>query len=33
MLSRAFPVSRLPQTREQDVVLPWKDAQLKGICD
>ncbi|MDA0963054.1 MAG: hypothetical protein O2898_09065 [Proteobacteria bacterium] len=33
MLSRAFPVSRLPASREHDVVLPWKDADLRGICD
>lgn len=33
MLSAAFPVSRLPQSRAHDVVLPWKDAELEGICD
>jgi hypothetical protein len=33
MLSKAFPVSTLPQSRAHDVVLPWKDAELKGICD
>lgn len=33
MLARAFPVSRLPDAREHDVVLPWKDADLRGICD
>ena len=33
MLSEAFPVSRLPDAREHDVVLPWKDAELQGICD
>jgi hypothetical protein len=34
MLSAAFPVSRLPGSgRENDVVLPWKGAELNGICD
>ena len=33
MLAGAFPVSDLPQTRESDVYLPWKDAEVKGICD
>ncbi|QBF32828.1 hypothetical protein [Thalassococcus sp. S3] len=34
MLSAAFPVSRLPDVgRESDVVLPWKEAELNGICD
>ncbi len=33
MLAAAFPVSDLPQTRESDVYLPWKDADLEGICD
>ncbi|MBE1282980.1 MAG: hypothetical protein GJ676_06685 [Rhodobacteraceae bacterium] len=33
MLSGAFPVSNLPQSRESGVYLPWKDAELDGICD
>ncbi|NSY38528.1 hypothetical protein [Leisingera sp. ANG59] len=33
MLSAAMPVSPLPQSRESDVYLPWKDASLNGICD
>ncbi|WP_146344840.1 hypothetical protein [Falsiphaeobacter marinintestinus] len=33
MLQDAFPVSDLPQSRENDVYLPWKDAELTGICD
>lgn len=34
MLKDAFPVSDLPQSkRESDVYLPWKDAELRGICD
>lgn len=33
MLAAAFPVSRLPQSRQHDVLLPWKDAELRGICD
>ncbi|KIC21646.1 hypothetical protein [Leisingera sp. ANG-Vp] len=33
MLSDAMPVSDLPQSREHDVFLPWKGAELKGICD
>ncbi|MBK0329062.1 hypothetical protein I5535_17435 [Rhodobacteraceae bacterium F11138] len=33
MLKAAFPVSDLPgPTRESDVYLPWKGAQLDGIC-
>ncbi|UWQ38572.1 hypothetical protein K3552_06080 [Leisingera aquaemixtae] len=32
MLVAAMPVSPLPQSRESDVYLPWKDASLKGIC-
>lgn len=33
MLKGAFPVSDLPgSTRESDVYLPWKDAELDGIC-
>lgn len=33
MLKDAFPVANLPRTREGDVYLPWKDADLRGICD
>jgi len=34
MLADAFPVSDLPQSkREHNVYLPWKDAELAGICD
>jgi hypothetical protein len=33
MLSAAFPVADLPGTRrESDVYLPWKGADLNGIC-
>lgn len=32
MLAAAMPVSPLPQSRESDVWLPWKDADLGGIC-
>ncbi|MGR3759002.1 hypothetical protein ACUXV3_02545 [Roseobacteraceae bacterium NS-SX3] len=32
MLSAAMPVSPLPQSRQSDVYLPWKDAELAGIC-
>lgn len=32
MLRAALPVSDLPQSRESDVYLPWKDADLTGIC-
>ncbi|WP_424984490.1 hypothetical protein [Microbulbifer sp. S227A] len=32
MLSGAFPVSDLPAARESDVYLPWRDAELAGIC-
>ena len=34
MLNGAFPVSPLPRDgrREHDVILPWKDADLRGIC-
>lgn len=32
MLSAVMPVSPLPQSRESDVWLPWKDADLGGIC-
>ena len=33
MLAAVFPVSDLPQSRAHDVLLPWKDAELNGICD
>lgn len=33
MISGAMPVSELPQSREADVYLPWKDVQIRGICD
>ena len=33
MLSAAFPVETLPQSRESDVYLPWDKAELQGICD
>ncbi len=33
MISDAMPVSDLPQSRETDVYLPWKDVQVQGICD
>jgi hypothetical protein len=34
MLKGAFPVSDLPASgREHDVYMPWKDAELDGICD
>lgn len=32
MLSGAFPVSDLPTRRESDVYLPWRGAEVKGIC-
>ena len=32
MLSEAFPVSDLPRRRESDVYLPWRGAELRGIC-
>jgi len=32
LLEDVFPVSELPQSRAHDVVLPWKDAELNGIC-
>lgn len=32
MLAEVFPVSSLPNSRAHDVLLPWKDAELKGIC-
>ena len=33
MISGVMPVSDLPQSREADVYLPWKDVELNGICD
>jgi len=32
MLRAAFPVSDLPHTREGEVYLPWKGAEVAGIC-
>lgn len=32
MIGAALPVSPLPQSRAHEVVLPWKDAALSGIC-
>lgn len=32
MLRGAFPVSDLPASREHDVLLPWRDVEIKGIC-
>ncbi|MEP2715345.1 hypothetical protein [Pseudophaeobacter sp.] len=32
MLKAVMPVSDLPQTRKSDVYLPWKEAELNGIC-
>lgn len=32
MLKAVMPVSDLPKTRQSDVYLPWKDAELSGIC-
>ena len=32
LLEEVFPVSTLPQSRAHDVLLPWKDAELNGIC-
>lgn len=33
MISKAMPVSPLPQSREHTVGLPWDGVQLRGICD
>lgn len=34
LISQAIPLTDLPQSRrESDVYLPWKDADLKGVCD
>ncbi len=32
LISKAMPVSPLPRHREHDVVLPWRNVQLHGIC-
>jgi hypothetical protein len=32
MIAAEMPLSPLPDEREQDVYLPWKDAELGGIC-
>lgn len=32
MLKDVMPVSDLPQSRQSDVYLPWKGADLRGIC-
>jgi hypothetical protein len=32
MILAEMPLSPLPDEREQDVYLPWKDAELDGIC-
>ena len=34
MLRGAFPVADLPQSRqrERDVLLPWRGAEVRGIC-
>ncbi len=32
MLRKVMPVSDLPKGRESDVYLPWKDADLGGVC-
>ena len=32
MLARTLPVAPLPQSREHAVLLPWKDAEVSGIC-
>jgi hypothetical protein len=33
MLAGAMPVAPLPQSRQSDVVLPWRGVELQGICD
>ena len=34
MLSKEFPMRPVPENgRESDVYIPWKDAELAGICD
>lgn len=32
MLAEVLPVSELPQSRAHDVILPWRGAELRGIC-
>lgn len=32
MLKQVMPVSDLPLTRQSDVYLPWKEAEIAGIC-
>ncbi len=32
MLQAVMPVSDLPTSRQSDVYLPWKEAELSGIC-
>ena len=32
MLGRVFDLSDLPEGRESDVLLPWSEVELKGIC-
>lgn len=32
MLKSVMPLTDLPQTRQSDVYLPWKDAEIAGIC-
>lgn len=32
MIRSAMPVSELPQSRESDIYLPWKEVQVQGIC-
>lgn len=33
MLKGVMPVADLPQSRQSEVYLPWKEAELHGICD
>ncbi|GHG99973.1 hypothetical protein [Pseudodonghicola xiamenensis] len=32
MLAGAMPVAPLPQSRQSDVILPWRGVELTGIC-
>lgn len=32
MLKAVMPLTDLPQSRQSDVYLPWKDAEIAGIC-
>lgn len=32
MLKAVMPVSELPESRQSDIYLPWKEAELTGIC-